>query len=162
MPSRGGSRRGGRPTPTNRISPPSRSPISIPISEPEPSTHATQISNEGISLHDMRELVRSQEDEIVDRILLRLRSQNNAASTTPLHSHPTPQRASRQQPAPNTTFSRITELESQLAQLQVERGRTQVNSYLALAREPGTYNPILPLPRVGTQSASASVESVEA
>jgi len=79
----------------NRISPPSWSPTSIPINQPEPSPHATPISNEGISLYDMRELLRSQEDEIVDRILLRLRSQNNAASTTLLHSHPTPQRASR-------------------------------------------------------------------
>ena len=53
-------------------------------------------------------------------------------------------------------------MESQLAQLQEERGRTQVKSHLAMASEPGTDNPILPLPMVGTESASASVESVEA
>ena len=146
----------------NRLSPPLQSPTSIQISEPEPSPNVTRISNEGITLHDMRELLRSQEDEIVDRILLRLRSQNKEASTTPLYSYPAPQPAPRQQPPPSTTLSRIAELQSQLAQLQAEAGQLQVNHPFPMAREPGTYNPILPLPTVGTESASALGESVEA
>ena len=147
---------------SNRLSPPLRSPTSIQISEPEPSSNAKQISNEGITLHDMRALLRSQEDEIVDRILLRLRGQNKEASPTPLYSNPAQQPASRQQPPPSTTLSRIAELQSQLAQLQAEAGQLQVNHPFPMAREPGTYNPILPLPTIGTESASALGESVEA
>ena len=146
----------------NRLSPQSRSLSSIQISEPQPSPDATPIRNKEITLHDMRELLRSQEDEIVDRILLRPCSSNNPTSTPPLNRHPAQQLPSGQQPPLKTTNSRIAELESQLAQLQAERGHTQANPDLALAQEPGTYNPILPLLTVGTESASALGESVEA
>ena len=146
----------------NQLSPAPGSPTSIPISEPEPSPNPARISNKRISLHHLRELLRSEEDEIVDSILLGLRSQNNAASTTPLYSNPAQQHVSRQQPPPSTTLSRIAELQSQLAQLQAETGHPQVNPPFPVAREPGTYNSILPLPTSDTESASALGESVEA
>lgn len=98
-----------------------------------PSTRhlSTPSSDRSINLSTMRELLRAHEHEIVDRVVLQLRTQPplQPAVTSPnspvLHCHHSGTQPiqyfppSGTQPAPpNSTVTRIAELESQLAQLR--------------------------------------------
>ena len=100
------------PINVNRSSESELSTTLQPPSEPESSLPATNLGNDPISLDDMRELLRSHEEELVDRVVSRLHNQNPRLI---------PAISQRQQPAPDTHFDRITDLENQLAQLRAER-----------------------------------------
>ena len=135
-----------------------RSTTPIPPTLYEPSQQATPSSSQTLNIEDMRELLRSHEEEIVDRVFLRLNAQNHgrrsspARVTTPLPNTP------RQPPESNETAARIIELERQLAALQ-QREFTQ--GHAQIGREAGMYNPISPLAGIELENASATAESVE-
>ena len=114
----------------------------------------------------MRELLRSHEQEIVDRVILPLHSQNPNPERPNHHSPASPYSQPLLNPTQDThrahhgaTLARITELESQLAQLRKESEQQQ-----ALVREPpalGTFAPAHPPTLQERESAPAIVESVE-
>jgi len=109
----------------------------------------------------MRELLRSHEQDIVDRVVLQLTSNNqNLKSATPQHAQQLPIPTQGTQPhQPNSTHSRIAALESQLAEL-----RNQSEQGLADMREPralGMYDPSQPLFPHESESASTIAASVE-
>jgi len=103
-----------------------------PETEMTPSTHSTRhlptlSSNCSINLSTMKELLRAHEQNIIDRVVLQLRTQPplQPTVTSPnspvLHSHhPGTQPiqycppSGTQPPPPNSTATRISELESQL------------------------------------------------
>lgn len=108
----------------------------------------------------MRELLRSHEEDIVDRVFLRLSSQNNRPTATPPQLPTIRATPSPREQEPNTTLARIRDLENQLEQLQAEQGSSQANRLVG--REPGMYNHTPPLAGLGIENASATAESVEA
>ena len=122
----------------------------------ESSPQAALPGNDGISLDDMRQLLRSHEQDIVNRVVLQLRSQNPNLTQRSPPTEPPPVHVQ----ASNSTANRVAELENQLAILQAERDLMQGTSLMP--RElTGMYNlNQLPTP-VATGSASAMVESVE-
>ena len=109
----------------------------------------------------MRQLLRSHEQDIVDRVLLQLRGPNPTIANNP----PTSPQQFRQEPqSPHTqqlrrTRGRIVELEHQLAAL-----RGEMESREGRNREPrafGTYFPAeFPMGQTG-ESASSTVNSIE-
>jgi len=138
----------------------SESAIREPTTSPTSERQSTTGPNEAISLDDMRQLLRSHEQDIVDRVVLQLRAQNGvtSSSTIPANLATTPY-SQTHQVVPGPTLSRITDLETQLARLHAERQLGQTNEHLL--REPGTYDPTLPLATIVPESASSTVESVE-
>ena len=119
-----------------------------------------------LRLDDIRELLQSHEEDIVNRVVYQLNSQNPNSSR---HNHagPTPQPApsnhfTTEQPR-NLTSHRITELENQLAQLRAEQELEEVRRE-DRRDEPatfGTYNPLHPTFQDTGESASSITESVE-
>ena len=119
-----------------------------------------------INLDTMSELLRSHELEIVDRVILQLRSHNPKRERPNHHSPASPYSQPLLNPTQDTqrahhgaTLARITELESQLAQLRKESEQQQ-----ALVREPrtlGMFAPAQPPTLQERESAPAIVESVE-
>ena len=109
----------------------------------------------------MRALLRSHEQEIVDRVVNQLASQHPQTPQPPLPNPPELQNLERgTRPAQRqSTHSRIAELENQLTQLREEREQEQ--ALTAGARGPGMYSLNLPLIGAGCGSASAMAESVE-
>lgn len=121
----------------------------------------------------MRELLRSHEQDIVDRVVLQLRTQpppqpSSIPADPPAPHYPPP----RTQPAPdyqvpgtqpapaNSTFARIAELKSQLAELRAVTQSQRVQP-LAELRAPGMLYPTQsPFINEG-ESASIFVDSVE-
>ena len=109
----------------------------------------------------MRELLRSHEEDIVDRVVLRLRTTHPAFHESVLPNRqlaPSPiinQRAL----APNPRLAQIAELESQLAQLRQEE--TAQQPPLQEPRALGMYGPNPQLASMGDESASGIAESVE-
>ena len=139
---------------THTVSPTPRSPS-------EQNTVQTTVSSNHIpiSLHDMRILLQSHEQEIVDRVVLQLRSNSNPQHS---HNHPTPQEAhfSSNQPYwARASQTRIAELESQLAQLREQADDEQQMAHAAEGL--GTYNPTCDIVEVTSESASGVVELVE-
>ena len=115
---------------------------------------------ESISLQDMRELLRSHEEDIVNQVVRRLQPQVSSPAFNRQHNYyPVPEPPRREQHT-DPTLLRIAELEAQLSQLRAER---EPRARAAQAsRELGTYSSI-PLPAVtAIESASGTVESVEA
>jgi len=109
----------------------------------------------------MRELYRSHEQDIVDRVVLQLTSNNqNPQSPTPQHAQPLPIPSQGTQPhQPHSTQSRIAALESQLAQM-----RKESEQGLADMRDPRAvcmYDPSQPLCPHESESASTIAASVE-
>jgi len=138
----------------------SESTIREPTTSPTSERQSTTRRNEAISLDGMCQLLRSHEQDIVDRVVLQLRAQNGvtSSSTIPANLVTTPYRQSHQV-VPGPTLSRITDLETELAQLQAERQLGQTKAHLL--REPGTYDPTMPLATIVPESTSSTVESVE-
>ena len=118
------------------------------------------MANEAISLDDMRELLRSHEEEIVNQVVLQPQSQNPAMTPNPPLRREIPPAHRRQQPPPPTTNAQVAELEDQIAQLQAERAAgLGANGNI---RDTGMYNPALPQAPLANQIASGIAESVEA
>jgi len=110
---------------SNTMSPPQMTPVQP--SEIHSHTLSRSPSDIPINLSTMRELLHLHEQEIVDHVILQLTSQN------PIPEHPNPHFSSSSHlqpvhnpiqatplPKTNATLARITELESQLAQLRKE------------------------------------------
>ena len=111
----------------------------------------------------MRELLGSQEQDIIACVLQQLNTQTDTqpvpASSNPLSTHPAP--SNQLSPQPNSTQTKIQELESQLAEL---RGQIVGGQRANRNTEPGlpsTYNPTqFPMPPAG-ESSSTTADSVE-
>jgi len=100
---------------THNVQSQSPSPVDRVIDGSSPHLYCTR--NESISIDDMRELLRSHEKEIVDRVILQLRTKNpsptaNLTSNSPISSCPP-----NQQQKAHQSIDRIADLEHQLAQL---------------------------------------------
>ena len=119
----------------------------------------------------MRELLRSHEQDIVDRVVLQLRTQPTPQpSTIPanpqgLHHLPSDTQSAlhyrppgTHAPFENPRLIRIAELESHLAELRAANQREQP---LPELRAPGRSYPIQPLIIEEGESASSMVETVE-
>ena len=109
----------------------------------------------------MKEVLRSHEEEIVDRVMHQLRSYNNTGQPIPpANSQPQTLPVPAAQPRQsNPTLTRIADLESQLAQLRGEmEGKPQERGY---PRAYGTYSPTPAQTALADESASAMVDSVE-
>ena len=155
---------------TNTLQP-SRTPISRSSTVQQPRTpsiprqtnsspvsHAASVTS--INLSTMRELLRSHEQDIVDRVLHQLTSQNppqHSIVNTEQHSG-SHQRTRTQPPPANPTMVKIAELESQLAQLlsqnELERSLIEQNPL-------GMLNSTLISIRDQCESASEIIDSVE-
>ena len=143
---------GHSPASNNRISsslqPPSipSSPLpaisSIP-SNPTSTWHPTLTTGEiPISLHTMRELLRSEEQHIIDRVILQLTSRNETRAMPHPGSLPAPPASTHgvQPPQPSSTRIRIAQPAGQLAPL-----REESQQEATIPQEPrtqGTYNRI--------------------
>ena len=121
------------------------------------------VSEQPLNASTMRELLRSHEQEIIDRVILRVGVQNptpHAPSPTnallPWH---IPQATLLQQP--NPTLVRIAELERQLAQLKGECRPDPQPSQPSNPRALGTYNPVHPTIPFTSESASGMADTVE-
>ena len=155
---------------TNTLQP-SRTPISRSSTVQQPRTpsiprqtnsspvsHAA--SETSINLNTMRELLRSHEQDIVDRVLHQLTSQNppqHSIVNTEQHSG-SHQRTRTQPPPPNPTMAKIAELESQLAQL---RAQNELEQSLIEQNPPGMLNSTQIPITDQCESASEIIDSVE-
>ena len=100
-----------------------------------------------LRLNDIRELLQSHEEDIVNRVVHHLNSQNrNSSRHNPARATPQlpPSNRFMTEQARNLTSHRITELENQLAQLRAEQELEEVRKE-GRRDEPatlGTYNPL--------------------
>ena len=135
-------------------------------SVPSTSAAATPSTETPINLTSIRALLRSHEQDIVEQVVLRLRPDN----ATPHVPAEVPAEEANPQglhhrlrdtvaPPSNLLLTRITELESQLAQLREESDRIQ--PIPRQPRELGMYPPLPPSIVLGSESASGIAESVE-
>ena len=116
-----------------------------------------------INLNTMRQLLRSHEQEIVNRVLHQLTSQNHIQPVTTSHipqpAHPLAAIVNSPLPQSNSTHTRIRELEYQLAELKGKVVAEQRSN-----AEPGTMSTYIPtqnsIPQAG-ESVSATADSVE-
>ena len=136
------------------------SEIPVVQNDPRPNTNTPSLANEGIKLDDMGELLRSHENDIVNQVVLRIQSQNQAASPGANHAIPARQDPSHQALVVDPGLLRITELENQLARLRAERDYAQAGP--PAASHLGAYNFIPPPATLARESASAITNSVEA
>ena len=144
---------------SNTISPPRVTPASP--SEIDSHTLSRSPSDMPINLGTRRELLRSHEQEIIDRVVLQLSSRNqHPPIPSPVHTQVPPSPIQGTQPTQNnSTLTKVTELERQLAQL-----RRDSEQDLVANREPralGMYDPSQPLIPEGSESALGIAESVE-
>lgn len=149
---------------SNTMSPPQMTPV--PPSEIDSHTFSRSPSDIPINLSTIRELLRSHQQEIVDRVILQLTSQNpnpqHPNPHTSSSSHPQPVHSpiqATQPPKTNATLARITELESQLAQLRKKSEQHQ--TLLRELRTVGKFDPAQPPILQDVESVPGTVESVE-
>ena len=133
----------------------------ITIHPRRPSTRQSSSSpgNDGITIDDMRELLRSHEEDLITRVIARLRSENrtnyNANQAQPLQSA-----IPRVDHTPiDPTRLKIRELEEQIRQLR--SGQDPSDPAPQRLPELGMYNLILPPTTVAIESANAGAESIE-
>ena len=108
----------------------------------------------------MRQQLRSHEQDIIDRVVLQLRSQEHNPRSGTAYVNPTISPHQQGQQAESASrVNRIADLEAELAQLQAERQLLHRGGLQP--RDSGTYDPILPLSAEAHKSASGTVESVE-
>jgi len=141
------------------ISPQPATPISSSDVDSHPLSRSP--SDIPVNLSTMGELLRSHEQDIVDRVVLQLTSNNqNPQSCTPQHARQLPIPPQGTQPhQPNSSHSGIARLESQLGEFRKQREQG-----LADVREPkalGMYYPSEPLFPQGSESTSTITVSVE-
>ena len=115
--------------------------------QPSPRSHPA------LNIDDIRELLQSHEEDIINRVVLQLNS--NKPHAPP----PTPTNQSIHRPSTTLTGLRITELEKELAQLRAEQETEQ--GIMAEPRALGTYHPTHPFAAEVRESASSVTESVE-
>ena len=132
----------------------------LATSDPATRPPSASASERSINMTTMRELLRSHEQEIVDRVVLQLRTQHDPLPTTissnPLPSnHPPP---SIQLAPADPTLTRIAELEGQLAEL---RATNRHSLPLLQPRPLGMLYPTQTPIAVEGESASGIVDSVE-
>lgn len=143
--------------PDSRV--PSTSPPRV-VTPATPTENGTPIASQpshniSVSLEDMRALLRSHQQEIVDRVVNQLASQHSQTFQPPLPNPPELQNLERDtRPAQRqSTRSRIVKLEHQLTQLREKREQEQ--ALTAGAMGSGMYGLNLPLIGAGSGSASA-------
>ena len=122
-------------------------------------THTPSLADEGITLKDMQELLRSHENDIVNQVVPGLQLQNPAASPSANQAIPVTQTPSYQVPVMDPGLLRITESENQLAQLRAKRYYGHAGP--PAASELGSYNFIPPPATFAIESTSAITNSVE-
>ena len=137
----------------------SSSPASTSSGGPNTIQTTASSSNIPISLHDMRILLQSHKQEIVDRVVLRLSSNTHIQHSQSSFVPQLPDLRGHQPPRTEASQTRIMELESQLAQLREQEAHKQriANASAAL----GMYNPTRDIAATISESASGMVESVE-
>ncbi|KAG0138262.1 hypothetical protein HOY82DRAFT_596461 [Tuber indicum] len=129
------------------------------------STHTQNIElgsptqNEPISLEDIRHLLQFHEEEITDRIVRQLRSHNTTPCPIPLSHNSRPAITTNAPNIADPTLTRITELETQLAQLEAER-QLHCQS-IQPPRETGTFNPVMLHFTQANGSTSEGIDFVE-
>jgi len=127
---------------------------------PDSSPLSLRTPDGSINLETMRDLLRSHQQEIVDCVILQLNTQNAAQIPIVNHHHEPQQRAqTTQAPQPNSTLTRIEELEAQLSRLRGETTREQTAHQQR--RGTGMYDPIPISTVLASESASPFVHSVE-
>ncbi|KAG0643266.1 hypothetical protein HOY80DRAFT_1020255 [Tuber brumale] len=145
-----------------RQSTPSLAPAT-PVTPSSPDTPSAPgpSPNDSININTMRDLLRSHEQDIVERVVLRLSSQQLPHfPSQPQNPHaPNPPVVDTLRPV-NRTLTRIEELERQLAELGREQDGEQATAP-ARTRALGMYNPTAQLIGMGGESASGMAESVE-
>ena len=109
----------------------------------------------------MRDLLRSHEEDIVERVFLQLSTQHTAPYQPVLpNTRVAPSSViARQAPEPNSRLDRIAELESQIAQLRHEETAKQLPPQGS--RILGMYDPSPQSMSTGDESSSGIAESVE-
>ena len=135
------------------VSPSLHSAISSP-------PHPQDTRMEPNSLEDMRELLRSHEEDIVNQVVRRPRPHNAETHSSPPHNRQAAPELPQEQPRYDPTQARIVQLETELADLRSRR--EPVGATGGRARELGMYSP-LPAPpfSMAIESASGALESVE-
>jgi len=136
-----------------------RPPPATPTTESEPESRSPSSprSDRTISLGTMRQLLRSHEEDIIDRVVQRLRSHNPVPHIDNTGNTNDPIRATQDLEL-NPTLTRIAELEGEPAQLREEAQRGQQST--RNARALGMYNSSqCHLPLAG-ENASAIADSV--
>jgi len=131
-------------------------------SEADPESSAYQESDIPINLSMMQQLLQSHQQDIVDRVIHQLSSQNHAQQLNTSHVSlpPYPTIVNPLLPQPNPTHAKIRELETQLAEL---RGQIAAEER-SHTHEPGRMSTYIPSQhRVipGGESASTIADSVE-
>ena len=109
----------------------------------------------------MRELLRSQEQHIIDRVILQLTSQNQTRPMPHPGNLPAPPARTHgvQPPRPSPTRIQIAQLEGQLAPLREEI--QQEETIPQEARTQGTYNPIQPPAPQTSECASGIADLIK-
>ena len=131
-----------------------------PTSWPASSQQSSSGSQVGISLEDMRQLLGYHEQDIIDRVVLQLWSQEHNLSPATAYVNLTKSPHQQGQQAESASrVNRIADSEAELAQLQAEHQLPHQG--VLLSRDSGTYDHILPLSAEAHESASGTVESVE-
>ena len=145
---------------------PPLSETSVTLSAEDTTQQSQSRPEPTLRLNDIRELLQSHEEYIVNRVVHQLNSQNpnssrhNQASTTP---QPPPSNPFMTDQPRNLTSHRITELENLLAQLRAEQELEEVRRE-GRRDEPatlGTYNSLHPTFQETGERASGITASVE-
>lgn len=144
------------PTPSQTL----RGTSTLP-SEASTLSSATASPEIPIDLNTMRELLRSHEQDIVERVVQQLSARNQPLQ---IPSPPCPRELPRRvapthPPTQSATLGKIAELERQLAQLREES--EQERATMEELRAPGTYNLCPPSITHPSESASGIADSVE-
>ena len=90
---------------------------------------------EPISLEDMRELLRSHEEDIVNQVVHRLRPHNAETHPSPTHNTHAAPELPQEQPRSDPTQARIVQLETELAALRSRR--EPVGATVTILSSPG-------------------------
>ena len=132
-----------------------------PISRPASSQQLTSGSQVSISLQDMRQLLRTHEQDIVDCVFLQLQSEDHNPRPATAYVKPTIVLSHQQgqQAESASRVNRIADLEAEHVQHQAERQLPYQGG--PLPGDSGMYDPILPLSVEAHESTSGIVKSVE-
>ncbi|KAG0136592.1 hypothetical protein HOY82DRAFT_598831 [Tuber indicum] len=132
---------------------PLQSEPSLPQNRPATYPQSRSPASQAISLNDMRELLRSHEDGIVNQVVHRLQSQNVQGSSALSPNTQVPVGPPLHQPPVDPTALRIAELENQLAQLRTPNGPGQGTILATRELEPLQTNQYLPIGGVEFEQA---------
>jgi len=131
-----------------------------PPSEQHNGSSSPASTRGSINIDTMRELLRSHEQDIINRVVLQLSSQNPTlppATDSNFQALP-PTHTGTQPLIPSPTQLRISELERQLSQLRAQQELQHTSIEPSAV---GTFNPTQPLVQNTSESASSMMDSVE-